>query len=78
MLSIFRNPAPAQPPVQTPTPTPTPDADRPRPVAGKSVNATPVSGKVKVKLPGTQELRRPLAGREPAGRDDVSTRATAG
>ena len=37
------------PPPPAPTATPTPI---PPPVAGKSVNATPVSGKVKVKLPG--------------------------
>jgi hypothetical protein len=55
LLSIFRNPAPAQPPVVTPTPTPT-ATPIPTPVAGKSVNATPLSGKVKVKLPGSKSF----------------------
>jgi hypothetical protein len=57
-LSIFRGPTP--PPVQTPTPvppiaTPTPTPVAP-PVAGRSVNATPASGKVKVKLPGSKDF----------------------
>ena len=68
-------PSAQQPPVVTPTPTPTPI---PTPVAGKSVNATPVSGKVKVKLPRQQELRRSLAGREPAGRDECGHARWAG
>ncbi len=56
-LSILRNPAPAQPPVVTPTPTPTATTTPvPAPVAGKSVNATPVDGKVKVKLPGAKKF----------------------
>jgi hypothetical protein len=62
-LSIFRNPAPVQPPVQTPTPPPAPPVATPTvtpapvapPVAGRSVNATPVEGKVKVKLPGSRK-----------------------
>ena len=37
--------------MQTPTPTPTPQL--PEPVAGRNVNATPVKGTVKVKLPRT-------------------------
>jgi hypothetical protein len=45
--------APAvQPPVPTPTATPTPTPS-PTPVAGQSVGAKPVSGKVLVKLPGS-------------------------
>jgi hypothetical protein len=55
-MTILRNPAPApQPPAPTPVPpapTPTP---LPPPVAGRNVNATP-SGKVRVKLPGTDRF----------------------
>jgi hypothetical protein len=52
-LYILANPAPVQPPPPTPTTTPVPTPTPvPSPVAGKNVNATPVSGKVKVKLPG--------------------------
>ena len=48
-------PGPQQPPpVQTPTPTPTPTPQLPEPVAGRNVNATPVKGTVKVKLPGSK------------------------
>ena len=53
-FAAFLNTTPSAqqpPPVQTPTPTPIAT-----PVAGKSVNATPVSGKVKVKLPGAKNF----------------------
>jgi hypothetical protein len=45
-------PPPKQPPPPGPTPTPTPIAP---PTLNKNVNALPVSGKVKVKLPGTSK-----------------------
>jgi hypothetical protein len=54
-LSIFRNPAPVQPPAPTPTPTATP-TPVPPPVAGKSVNAQEKSGTVKVRLPGSSKF----------------------
>ena len=55
-MRVLLNPAPAQqpPPTQTPTPTPTPTPQLPEPVAGRNVNATPVKGTVKVKLPGSK------------------------
>jgi hypothetical protein len=43
------------PPIQTPVPTSTP-APTPTPVAGQSVGAKPLSGKVLVKLPGSNEF----------------------
>ncbi|MDA0169683.1 VCBS repeat-containing protein [Solirubrobacter taibaiensis] len=52
-MRVFRNPGAVQPPpVQTPVPTPTPTPQLPEPVAGRNVNATPIKGTVKVKLPG--------------------------
>lgn len=51
-LRVFRNPAAAQPP-PPPTTTPTPPVATPTPVAGTTVNAEPVKGTVKVKLPRT-------------------------
>ena len=59
----------------TPTPTPTPIAT---PVAGKSVNATPVSGKVKVKLPGAKSFVDLVAGGKPASRDECGHPRRAG
>jgi hypothetical protein len=49
------------PPTPTPTPTPTPKP-LPRPVAGKSVNVKPVSGKVKLKRPGSKRYVTLTAG----------------
>lgn len=51
-MRVLRNPAAPQPP-PPPTPTPTPPAATPTPVAGTTVNAEPVRGTVKVKLPRT-------------------------
>jgi hypothetical protein len=51
LLNTF---APATPP-PTPAPTPTP-TPIPPPVVGKSVNALPVEGKVKLRLPGTNRF----------------------
>lgn len=51
-MRVLRNPAAPQPP-PPPTPTPTPPAATPTPVAGTTVNAEPVKGTVKVKLPRT-------------------------
>ncbi|MDA0136665.1 FG-GAP repeat domain-containing protein [Solirubrobacter deserti] len=45
-----QQPPPPQPP-QPPAPTPTP---LPEPVAGRNVNATPVEGRVRVRLPGSR------------------------
>ena len=51
-FSALLNPAPqTPPPAPTPSPTPTP---LPAPVAGKTVNVLPVSGKVKIKRPGSK------------------------
>jgi hypothetical protein len=51
-FTVAATPLPAQP-TPTPVPTPTPT---PAPVAGKSVAAEPVSGKVLVKLPGSKNF----------------------
>ncbi|RKQ88067.1 VCBS repeat protein [Solirubrobacter pauli] len=49
-MRVLRNPGASQPP-PPPTPTPTPPVATPTPVAGTTVNAEPVKGTVKVKLP---------------------------
>jgi len=58
-FSVLLNTTPSsQPPAPTPTPTPPAPTPTPvaTPVAGKSVNAIPVSGKVKVKLKGSNKF----------------------
>jgi hypothetical protein len=60
LLTILLSPSPpAQPPPPTPTPTPTPTPNAtavPPPVVNRSVNAEPVSGKVRVKLPNSSKF----------------------
>jgi hypothetical protein len=51
-FTVAATPLPSQP-TPTPVPTPTPT---PAPVAGKSVGAEPLSGKVLVKLPGSKKF----------------------
>jgi hypothetical protein len=47
---------PVPPPPGSPPPPPPEDEELPPPVAGKSANALPKSGKVRVKLPGTNKF----------------------
>ncbi len=72
------------PPPPPPPPTPTPTPPLPDPVAGQSVNATPVSGTVRIKEPGSNRYVTLQAGDQiPVGsrvdtRDGRVTLQTAG
>ncbi|WP_196807174.1 FG-GAP repeat domain-containing protein [Candidatus Solirubrobacter pratensis] len=68
-FSALLNPAPPPPPAPTPVPP------LPAPVAGKTVNVTPVSGKVLIKLPrGTRYTPLTAAAQIPVGAS-IDTRA---
>ena len=69
-FSALLNPAPPPPP-----PAPTPAPPLPAPVAGKTVNVKPVSGKVLIKLPhGTRYTPLTAAAQIPVGAS-IDTRA---
>ena len=53
-----------------PPPPPPPGDDLPPPVAGKTVNAVPVRGTVRIKLPGRKRFRVAGRGRADPGRHD--------
>ena len=64
-------PPPLQPGPPPPPPPPPPGDDLPPPVAGKTVNARPKSGRVRVKVRGQQEVRAADRGVAGPGRDDL-------
>ena len=55
---------PPPPPQPGPPPPPNDDEELPPPVAGKSVNALPKSGRVRIKLPGTRRFVRLMDGQQ--------------
>jgi hypothetical protein len=65
---------PEQPPPPPPTPTPTP-TPLPDPVAGRTVNALPESGTVRIRLPRTNRFVELDAGRQIPVGTTVDTRA---
>ena len=83
-LGILLNTTPIQQPPPPPPPTPTPTPTLPPPVGGQTVNATPVSGTVRVKEPGSNRYVTLRAGDQiPVGsrvdtRDGRVTLETAG
>jgi hypothetical protein len=75
-VSVLLNPAPPQPPAPTATPTPAVTATPlPPPVAGKTVNVKPVSGKVKFKRPGGKSFVTLTAGAQIPVGSSIDTRA---
>jgi hypothetical protein len=72
-LNVLLNPGPPAPPVATPTPTPSPTPIAP-PVAGKDVNIEPVSGKVRLKRPGSNRYVELKAGEKIPVGTSVDTR----